>query len=171
MLGGKSDVAVDTERFRDLVAEIRAETLARDAAHHFADQPSVGEGVVAVVRARLPPWLLRGECGSHCVPVKNVIRLEWLANRGEAGAMAQQIIYRNFFLARLCKLGPVLRHRGVQIELALIDQAMRAHRSQPLGGRIDIYDGVALPSPGPRFIGVAAPQIDDRPAVERDRES
>src|SRR5438874_2823582 len=45
---------------------------------------------------------------------------------------------------------------------------MRAHRSQPLGRRIDIDDGVRFPRASALFVGVASPQIDDGFTVERD---
>ena len=64
------------------------------------------------------------------------------------------------------ELRPVARHGRVDVELAALDQDVRAERRHRLGGRKDVDDRVALPGPRARRIGVAAPQIDDRLAVD-----
>ena len=66
----QTDMAVQTERLCNLVAEVGAQALARDPANHLADQPSVSQRVVAVTGARLPPWFLFGERGGHRLPIK-----------------------------------------------------------------------------------------------------
>src|SRR5713226_7147091 len=55
------DMRVEPERRHQLVAEESSGRLAADSADHFADQPSVGDRVIAVLGARRPPRLLLGE--------------------------------------------------------------------------------------------------------------
>ena len=84
--------------------------------------------------------------------------------------MRQQVAHRQARLARLGELGPVAGDRRVQIEQPGVDQAEGADRADRLADRVEIDDRVALPAPRPRRIGVAAPEIDDGPAVDVDRE-
>ncbi len=157
---------IESQRRGDLVTEVRAHRLATGAANHLAHQPSVGNRMIAVPGARLPPWLLLGESRAHRIPVVERLGCELLAHRGQTGPMAQQESHRQLFFSRLRKLGPVARNRSVKIELALIDQPMRADRGQPLGARVNVNQRVARPWPRARLIRVTAPQIDERRTVE-----
>ena len=51
---GQPDPEVEAERLGDLVAEVRADALAGDAADDLADEPAVRRRVVAVLRCRVP---------------------------------------------------------------------------------------------------------------------
>ena len=55
---GQADPELEAEWLRDLVGEEGAEAPAVDAPDDLADEPSVGERVVAVRRPRLPDRLL-----------------------------------------------------------------------------------------------------------------
>ena len=58
LLGAHTDVKVQTQRLRHLVTKEGSETFTTDTAHHLTDKPAERQGVVAVLCARLPPWLL-----------------------------------------------------------------------------------------------------------------
>ena len=65
----ESDVAIDAERLHDFVAKISADAFAGDAANDFADEPSVGDRVIAVLGAGRPPGLFGRERRRHHVPI------------------------------------------------------------------------------------------------------
>ncbi len=88
MLRVKPDMAIKAERFGEFLPEVSATALAGDPANHFADQPSVGQRVIAVFGARLPPGILLRERAGHRLPIKQRLRGERLADGGQAGAMA-----------------------------------------------------------------------------------
>jgi hypothetical protein len=56
----------------------------------------------------------------------------------------------------------------VQVEFSPVGQDERAQRGHRLGRRPGIGDGVTLPRQGARLVEVAAPEVDDRFAVEVD---
>jgi hypothetical protein len=82
--------------------------------------------------------------------------------------MAQDISDGKLLLSGLRKLRPILRYSFIGIKLALIDQAMRAGSGEPLGRRVHINQGIALPPVGFRLVGMPAPQIDNRTSVHDD---
>src|SRR5271170_642155 len=84
--------------------------------------------------------------------------------------MAQQPTHDDALLAGLRELGPVARDRRVQVDTPLVGESVKAGRRDPLGGGIDVDDSVALPRPRALPVGIAAPQIDDRPTVDRYRD-
>src|SRR5262245_20971919 len=82
--------------------------------------------------------------------------------------MGQEVAYGQAFLVRLSELRPVSGDRRVQIEQSGLDEAQRADRADRLTNRIEVNDRIALPRSRPRRVGVAAPEIDDGPAVDVD---
>src|SRR5208337_2007274 len=113
-----------------------------------------------------PPRLLLGERGRHRVPVEERVVVEEFAHGGKTRAMTQQIPHRQLVLARLGELGPVLRHGRVDVEQALVGEAMRADRGDALGGRVDVDERVARPRLGLRLISMSRPDIHDASTVE-----
>src|SRR6185437_9611449 len=84
--------------------------------------------------------------------------------------MIQQIAHRDFVLAGLGELRPVAGDGDIEIESALIDQAMRANGGQTLGGRKNIDDRVANPWTCARFVRMSPPEVHHRSAVKRYRD-
>jgi hypothetical protein len=152
---------VEVERARNLVAQISARSFSGDASNHLANQMSESNRMVAMPGARLPPWFMRRERCTHHRPVEVRVHRQLLSHRGQSRAMTQQIIYRNFVLARLRELRPVLRHRRVEIQHPLIDQPMRTNGRKPLGRRVHVDERIARPRLGLRLVGMTTPKIDD----------
>ena len=94
-----------------------------------------------------------------------------LANRGQPGRVVEQVANRQLRLARGRELGPVLGDGGVDVEPSLLDQAMGAERGQALGRREDIDQRVAVPLALTLGGVPAAPEVDDRLAVQVDGDS
>ena len=61
VLGGYADVEVRAQRLGHFVPEEGAEALAGNASHHFPDEEALRRGVVAALRADVPPRFLGGE--------------------------------------------------------------------------------------------------------------
>ena len=125
--------------------------------------------MVAVGGSGLPPSLLGGQRFGRGRPVIRLLHGDWHAQRGQPRLVAQQVAHRDLPLARSRELRPVLRHRLVDVELALLDQAMGADRRHALGRGIDVDDRVLLPGAGPRLVSEASPQLHHGLAVEVDR--
>src|SRR6266851_647530 len=162
----ESDMAVNPKRRRDLVFEIRTDAFAGDAPNHFANQPSVSQCMIAMLRPRLPERLLGRERRDHRIPVEDRLARKHLANSRQTRAMVQQLPHRYPVLAMLREFRPVTRDRRVKIEQTLVGQAMSANRGHPLGGREDGDDRVARPWARARLVGMTAPQVDDHLAVD-----
>src|SRR5207302_1767139 len=64
------DMRVQSQRSRNLVAEVGAEAFAGDAPDHLAHQPSERDRVITVPRARLPPRLLPGQFPRYDLPTE-----------------------------------------------------------------------------------------------------
>ena len=86
----------------------------------------------------------------------------------QAGAVAEQIADGELLLAGLSELRPVGGHRRINVEQALLDEAVCADGRDALRGREGIDDGVAFPRAISGSVGRAAPKVDDHPAVEHD---
>lgn len=84
--------------------------------------------------------------------------------------MGQEIAYRDLRLARLGEVGPVSSDRRVELEQGGLDETERADGGDRFPDRVEIDDRVAVPRSRPRSVGVAAPQVDDRPPVDVDGE-
>jgi hypothetical protein len=161
-------VEVESERLGHLFPEVRAQAPARDLAHHLAHQEAVGEGVVAVDLARAPPGLLLGQGRRHRVPVVERVARERLAHRRETRAMREQMPHRELPLPRRSELGPVPRHRSIQVQQTGVDQTQCTDGGHSLGGRVDVHQGVARPGPRPRGVRPARPEVDDRLSLDGD---
>ena len=159
---------VGAERAGHLLGEERPERLARDAPHHLAHQEALRARVVARRRARLPPRRLGGEQGGALVPVLQVGGHQRLVPARQARRVAEQVAHQHALLAVGGELGPVARHRRVQVELAAVGQHQRDQERHGLGGRPHVGDGVALPGSGAGLVGPAAPDVDDQAAVLHD---
>src|SRR5271156_1346685 len=143
MLRRKAYMNIKFERTREFIAQIYTRRLARDAPNHLAHQPSERDRMVAMGRAWHPPRFHLRQRGRERVPVVERAELQRFAYGGKTRAMAQQKSHRQLVLARLRKLGPVLRHGRVDINEALVYQAMRANRGDALGGRVNVDERVA----------------------------
>ena len=167
VLLGKADVEIEPERLGKGFSKIGAEALARDATHHFAHQEAEAHGVVAVLFAGGPPGLLLGQRLGHDIPVVERAGRERLFDGDQPGAVREQVAHREFRFAPGLELGPVVRHRGIDIELAFFDKPQRAERCHPLRGGEDVDEAIALPGTRAGFVGVAGKQVDHGLAFER----
>ena len=167
-LGRRADPEVGAERAGDLVAEVGADAAAADAAHQLADEPAEAQRVIAVLRARLPPRRLRGVGARHGVPVEERRGRQRRVDGDEPRAVVEQPAHGDRSLVRLRELGPVARHRRVEVELALVCEPVRAERGHALRGREQVHDRVGRPGARAGRVRVAAPEVDHAPAVERD---
>src|SRR5207248_10963525 len=82
---------VDSERRADLVLDELAKGAAVDAAGHFAQNPAVGDGVIAGRGARLPQWREFGNGPAHAVPIRHVGRSQALGNLGDSRLVRQRV--------------------------------------------------------------------------------
>ena len=164
----KADISVGAERTGDLLAEVSAEALAGDTANDFTDQPAESDRMIAMPGAGLPPWLLAGKFGGDLLPTKDVVELEGGANRGHPGLVTEQIFDGDITLAGGGELGPILGDGGLEIELALVGEAMGTEGAEALGGGPYVDERVAIPGLGAGGVGVTTPEVNDRLAVEGD---
>ena len=72
--------------------------------------------------------------------------------------MREQVADGQRFLAAGRELGPIFRHRGIQIESSLVDQPQRTDRSHALRRREEVHQAVALP--GLRALGVRETSVE-----------
>jgi hypothetical protein len=119
-----------------------------------------------VGRARLPPGLLLRERRGHGAPVVEGILGQGLAHGGEAGAMREQVAHRKRPLPRRGEPRPVVGHRGVEVELPLVDELVGRDRRDSLGGGIDVGERGPLPRLRPLRVDVTSPEIDDGVALD-----
>jgi hypothetical protein len=169
IVGGRQpDVEVRPERDRHLVLEEGAEALARDPPDDLADQVSLGHGVVARGGTRLPPRCLRGQQARHLLPVTEVLVGDRRLPPGQAGRVRHEVADLDGLLARRRELGPVVGDGGVEVELAAVGQDQRAQGRHGLGRRPHVGDGVALPRGAVFRVDPAAPEVDDRLALQVD---
>ncbi len=82
--------------------------------------------------------------------------------------MAQQPAHRHLALARGRELGPVLGHRGVDVELAPLGQQVGAQGGGALGRAEHQLERVVGVGRHGRGVGDAAPQVDDLAPVDVD---
>lgn len=168
---GQADVDIEAEGAGDLVGEILAQRLAGGLPHHAPQQPAHAQGVVAVRAAGLPPGAAALQVLLQQGRIVHGRLRQPGMDRGQAGAVAQDVAKRDAGLAVLRKARPVRRHRGVQFQLALVDQPQHAKRGQPLGAGVDRAQGVLPPCPGPAGIGPAGPQVQGQLAVHAQAEA
>ncbi len=121
-----------------------------------------------MIGARFPPGRLGRERLRDGIPPTPRSRCQRPGDGRQRGLMGQEIAHREPRLATLGELGPVASDRRVEIEQARLDEAERADGADRLPDRVEVDDRVAFPGSRPRRIGVAAPQVDDRTAVDVD---
>ena len=166
VLGGQPDVEIGAQRPGHLAREERAQADPGDPADHLADQVALGHRVVAGLRPRLPAGRLRGQPRRRLRPVVQVGDRHRLVPGRQPGRVRQQVPDLDVLLARGGELGPVPGHRRGQVEVAAVGQDQRTQRRHRLGGGTGVEDGVALPGRGACRVGVTAPQVDHRLAVQ-----
>ena len=167
---GKADPEVGSEGLGHLGAEPVGHAPAGDAVEDLALQVALADGVVARGGARLPPRGLGREVGGHGFEVVELLGGDGRVEAGHAGGVGHHVAHQHALLAVLGELGPVLRHGGVEVELAPVGQHQHAGGRHGLGGGVDVDDGVALPGYA-LGVGVAAPDVDDELAVDGHRRS
>src|SRR5216683_3710549 len=165
----ESDMKIELERSCDLLAAISTHRFACHTPQRLAEQVSQRERMVAVLRARFPPRGLGGERRRHGFPLHQRVGRQRLAHRRKSCAMTENVSDRKPFLPCLRELRPVARYRCVEVDFPALDQPMNAGRGDALGGRIDVYDRVAFPWARACLVGMTAPQVDHRTAVDKDR--
>src|SRR5207237_203304 len=79
------DVELEAERAGDLVCDDRARRPPRDAGDDLADEPPVGDRVVAVVGARLPQRTLPRQQRDGPLPAHDVVERDELVQCGQPG--------------------------------------------------------------------------------------
>ena len=168
-LGRDSDVEVGAEGLGHVLLEEPARGLARDAAHDLADQVPLGDRVVPRLGTRLPPRRLARQQLGAAIPVGEIFDGQRLLPTAEAGSVTEQVAYLDLVLAGGAELRPVPGDGRMEVQLAAIGQHQRAQGDHGLGGREDVDERVALPRPGARRILVAAPDVDNRLAIDEDR--
>src|SRR5262249_38500971 len=127
-LGPRADVIVGAERLRNLLGEERSERAAGDASHDLADERTEADGVIAGRRAGFPPRRLSGEQRRDLLEVEKIFEYERLCPPGQAARVRQQVPHLDALLARGGELRPVLRDRGVEIELSAVGEHQRTER-------------------------------------------
>ena len=131
------------------------------ATQQFANQPAVGDRLIAVALARCPP---RGFCRQgidHQLPVVQRLGGQHFADGGQPGLVAEQLAQRDRVLASSGKLRPVLGYRRIELELAFGHQLQGSHCREGLGAGEQVDDGIAVPGLGTVLVGSTGPQVDD----------
>lgn len=80
--------------------------------------------------------------------------------------MTKQLAQGYRFLAVGREFRPDPRDRGIQFQLALLDQLQRGHRGKGLGAGKQVDQRVAVPGLLALVVGDASPQIDHRLAAD-----
>ena len=166
--GGQAHPEVGSERLGHLGAEPVGHATAGDPVEDLAFEVALGDGVVARRGARLPPGGLGGEVRGDGFEVVELFDRDGRVEAGHARGVGHDMAHQHSVLAVLGELGPVLRHRGIEVELAPVGQHQHADRGHGLGGGVDVDDGVSLPG-GAGGVGVASPDVDDELAVDGHR--
>ena len=160
-LAVQTDVEVRAEALRHLFPEKGTEALAAHPPDELAEQVAMGHGLVSAAGARLPPGRLGGEQPGAFVPVVERFQGDRRFESRQPGHVAEQITHGQLLFAGLGELRPVLRHGGIRIDRTPVDEDQGRDGRHHLGGRVDIDDGVPLPGPGPRRIGMSRPDVHD----------
>jgi hypothetical protein len=138
-----------------------ADGLTGGTAHDFADEVAPRHRVVAGLLAGRPQGALARERRRAALPVVQILDGGRLGEARQPGLVRQQVRDGRLLLAELAVLGPVLHHRIVVAQLALLEQQRDRGCDDALGRRVDVDERAALPGPRARPILVAGPDIDD----------
>ena len=144
VLGREADPGVQPQRTGELGRHQLADGAPGDPTQHLTDEEAVGDRVVPVGGARLPHRRRRGQLGDHAVPREHLVEGAGLGRVRQPGLVGQEPPHRDRALALRRELRPVRRHRGVEVELAPLDQQVRQRRRPALGGGEDELQGVGL---------------------------
>ena len=168
----QTDVEVRFERFGHVLTEHLSDASTPRSTNDLAHQKAVGDRVVSVLGARLPPGLLFRKCVTHGRPVEECLSRQGFSDRRQSALMREQPANGNVLLSGSAELRPVLDDRRVEIEKPLLDQSMGANRGHALGRRVGIDERVAFPfAVAVRALSGSdepAPEIDDGFPVERE---
>ena len=159
---------VGVQWYGDLIPDEIFQCLAGEPADEFTDKVALILRVVSRRTARLPPGRLAGKLGGRLVPVVHIFGREWRFPPRHPGRVAQDVTNLDVLLAVRTELGPVPRDGCERVEQSSIDQDQRGQAGNGLGARPDIDDGALGPFLGLPSIGVSAPDVDDRLAVDVD---
>ena len=96
---GQTDVEVGVQGFGDVGAKVFPHALARNPPDDLAHQVPEGDGVVAVPGPRFPPGLFFCQGRREGIPIVQNRRLQGLADRGQAGLVAEELADGNVLLA------------------------------------------------------------------------
>ena len=160
---------VGLERPRDFLSHELVYRPPVNSAHQLAHQMREGQSVVARLGARLPERFLRCQHFAEFCPVVHDVFGHWLGPASQSRPMAHHLAHGDFSLACLGELRPIIGHGLVELQLAPVDQHVRAQRDEPFGGRPDIHDGICLPRTTAGFFSPAAPEIHQILPVANDR--
>jgi len=164
---GSADIHVQSEgpnhrRGKEVAESVRA----RRSPYHLADEPAEGDRVVALLGAGLPDRCLTFEGFDHSLPVEGSPRGQVLVDHRKAGLVREEVPNGHCRLAHRSELGPVLGHRGVEVEPPLIGEDVGTKGSHPFGRRVHVDERVPRPGSGSFAIGPARPQVSDGFPVE-----
>ncbi|MNG04934.1 hypothetical protein D3C84_881020 [compost metagenome] len=82
--------------------------------------------------------------------------------------MAEQLAQGHGRFAGGGELGPVARHRRIQLQFAFGHQLQGGHGGKSLGAGEQVRQGVAVPGFGTILVGTARPEIDHGLAADLD---
>ena len=145
--GRQPDVeAVAVERLGDLSVDELGDTRSAHPPYDLADQPPVGERVVAVAGTRFVCGCRGSESLGHVVPVVQArSRVDQAAYAVQTRGVGEHVAHRDGRLAIGRELGPVGRHRFVVADLAPVSEDVQGGRCDALGGGEAHRDCVVVP--------------------------
>ncbi len=127
--------SIQLQRSGDQLIQDLGEGLVGNALDQLADQPAVGECVVAVGGARFVNRVGPLDGRGHVIPVHHLFRIiNHVANVVETRLMAQQLPHGDELLGALTELGPVFAHRIVVSQEALVHQNVEQGGGNPFCG-------------------------------------
>ena len=104
----RADPRVQPEWFRYLIGKVATYGSSGDSAYDLADQKPVGQGVVPVLRPRLPQRRLRLNGADNWIPRTDVVDGQGTIDSGYSSLMGQQPPNSGGLLSCLPELRPVI---------------------------------------------------------------
>jgi hypothetical protein len=163
-------VAACSERTGDLFGQELAERLARDAPYQLAHEVTLIDSVISARAARFPPRCLSRKRGGRSLEIADVGERRRQRPARDARGVSEQLLDSDVGLALRGELRPVLRYWRVESDPASVGEDERAERSDRFRRREPMGDRVALERSREGSVEIPAPQIDDRFAVDEDRD-
>src|SRR6267142_1699214 len=164
------ELVTNPERTRNFLPEDLRDRLTGGAANDLSDEIAERVGVIADLRARLPPQLGVGDRGAHLVPVAKVFCRRVQRYAGHAGRVAQDVAHRHLLLAVGAKLRPDVDERSVIAEQAALGEDVSQRRGRAFDDREVVEGSVRPDRPSGRRIGDARDGVDDQLAAPVDRD-